>query len=237
MTDNRATVTLRALEQLGTVSLREHDMDTLLQRVVDLTKLLMPFEAEASVLLVAGRRPTTPASTGALATDCDVRQVETGQGPCLHAAGSGEITEVPDTRTDPRWRDYMDGAAERGALSSLSLPLPIAEDTVGALNIYARQARAFDAEARETIARFAPRATVAVANMHAYQDARNRADNLQVALQSRAVIDQAKGIVMAVHRVTAEEAFAMLVDRSQRENVKLRDLAERFIDDIIATDG
>ncbi|MBY8854388.1 ANTAR domain-containing protein, partial [Saccharothrix sp. MB29] len=74
-------------------------------------------------------------------------------------------------------------------------------------------------------------------NARRYVRARRQADQLQSALTSRAVIDQAKGIVMAVHQVDAEEAFNLLVDRSQRENLKLRDLAERFVDDVSQADG
>ena len=64
-------------------------------------------------------------STGELATDLDETQYERGQGPCLHAARTGELTEIPDTRTDNRWPDYMPRAVEHGDLSSLSVPLAI----------------------------------------------------------------------------------------------------------------
>jgi GAF domain-containing protein len=219
----------QALEQLGSLMLREHSMETLLQRVVDLTKVVMPGNPEASLLLIVGDRPTTPVFTGQLAMDCDEVQYGSGHGPCLHAATTGELTSVPDTRSDDRWQDYMKVAAERGALSSLSVPLPVAEGMAGALNIYAREPHAFDDDAKAAAERFVPYAAVAVANMHAYDDARAMADNLQRALESRAVIDQAKGILMERHKITADQAFQLLAQVSMHRNEKLRDVAEILV--------
>src|SRR4051794_2388547 len=139
-----------ALERLGRLSLRELSMDSLLQTVADLSKSAMPGNPETSVLLLVKDSPTTVVHTGQLAVDLDETQYERGHGPCLHAARTGELTEIADTRTDPRWRDYTRRAAERGNLSSLSVPLAIDEDArvSGALNIYARTPDAFDEESR-----------------------------------------------------------------------------------------
>jgi GAF domain-containing protein len=220
----------RALEQLGSLALREHSMETLLQRVVDLTKVVMPGHIEASITLLVNDKPTTAVFTGQLALDCDESQFGRGYGPCLHAATSGEMTYVEDTRTDPRWRDYMERAAERGALSSLSVPLPISEGLAGGMNIYAREPHAFgDAETQSAATQFVPYAAVAVANMHAYQDARTMADNLHLALESRAVIDQAKGILMERYKLTPDEAFQVLARISMQRNTKLRAIAEDLV--------
>jgi GAF domain-containing protein len=220
-----------ALEQLGRMALRDQSMETFLQRVCDLAVEVMPGETESSVLLLVGNKPRTAVFTGQLALDCDERQYATGHGPCLHAASTGELTEIADMQAETRWRDYAKQAAERGALSSLSVPLPIAEGVGGALNIYARTPHAFDDESRAVATRFGPYAGVALANMHAYQDARNMADNLQTALESRAVIDQAKGILMERHKFTADQAFQVLTRVSMQSNQKLRAVA----DDLVTT--
>jgi len=135
-----------ALERLGRLALRELSMDSLLQAVADLAKTVMPGNPETSVLLLVKDKPTTVAHTGQLAVDLDETQYERGHGPCLHAARTGELTEIADTRTETRWQDYTQRAAERGNLSSLSIPLVIDEDeqVTGALNVYARQPDAFE---------------------------------------------------------------------------------------------
>jgi GAF domain-containing protein len=219
--------TVQALERLGLLSLRRVSMADLLQRIADLAKTVMPGNPEASVSLLVADRPSTVVSTGRLATDLDETQYGRGHGPCLHAARTGELTEIADTRTDSRWPDYMPQAAEHGALSSLSVPLAIDEDeqVTGALNIYAREPGAFDEDSRSAATRFAPYAAVAAGNLHAYHSARDRADNLQTALESRGIIDQAKGILMDRHRLTADQAFQVLAQMSMKTNRKVRAIA------------
>jgi transcriptional regulator with GAF, ATPase, and Fis domain len=218
-----------AFDELGRMSLRQHSMESLLQAVSELSKQVMPGNPETSVFIQDRRQRFTVVSTGQLAMDLDEVQYAEDQGPCLHAASSGELTEVPDTRTETRWTRYMQRAAERGNLSSLSVPLAIDDGVSGALNIYAREAHAFDHDARSTATRFAPYASVAVGNMHDYQGAKDMARNLEVALDTRAVIDQAKGILMERHKLTADQAFQLLVDASSRTNTKLRTIAERLV--------
>ena len=218
-----------ALEQLGRMTLRDQSIESVLQTVVTLAKRVLPGNPEASITLLADGRPTTPSSTGELATYLDETQYGHGYGPCLESASTGLLVEIPDTAVEPRWSDYCRIAVEQGNRSSLSVPLPVSDRVSGALNVYAREAHAFDAEAKAAALRFAPYASVAMANMHAYQDARDMASNLQVALESRAKIDQAKGVLMARFGYSADDAFAHLVAVSQRRNVKLRDVAREVV--------
>jgi GAF domain-containing protein len=218
-----------ALEQLGRLTLTDHSMESLLQSVADLAKTVMPGNPEASITVQSPGRKTTVVSTGQLATDLDEVQYAEGYGPCLHAATTQQMVEIPDTRVEARWPDYARRAVEHGNLSSLSMPLGIDERRSGALNIYAREPHAFDADSRAAATRFAPYAAVALANMHAYEDARTMAGNLQVALETRAVIDQAKGILMERHKMTADEAFQAIVTVSNRTNRKLRDIADQLV--------
>ena len=220
-----------ALERLGSLSLRTVSMDDLLQNIADATKTVLPGTPEVSVTLLVEDHPSTVASTGELATALDERQYERGHGPCLHAARSGELTEIVDTRTEGRWPDYTPRAAEQGVLSSLSVPLAIDDDgqLAGALNIYARRPNAFDEAGRTAATRFAPYAAVAAGNLHALQSARDRADNLQAALETRAVIDQAKGILMDRRKLTADQAFQVLVQVSMTTNRKLRTIADDLV--------
>jgi len=219
----------RALAELGRLEFHELSIDSFLQRVVELTNVAMPRRGEVSISIAAGGRPSTAASTGQLALDCDESQYVNGAGPCLESAATGEVIEIPDVRVETRWPAYAERAAEVGALSSLSLPLLVNEQVKGSLNIYSRDSHAFDDEARAAAQKFAPYAGVAVSNMLAYQDARRLAANLQAALDSRAVIDQAKGILMERHKLTADVAFQVLVRRSMQTNRKVRELAEELV--------
>jgi GAF domain-containing protein len=218
------------LEYLGRVPERGQPMMGLLQRVTDLVKTVMPGNSEASVTLLVQQCPSTVVATGQLAVDLDEGQYERRHGPCLHAAATREIAEIRNTRTETRWPDHARRAAEHGSLSSLSVPLAIEDPQVaGALNIYARQPNAFDEDSRSVATRFAPYAAVAAGNLSLYQRALKRADSLEAALASRAVIEQAKGILMQRHKVTADEAFHILAWASIRTHIKVRYLAENLI--------
>lgn len=218
-----------AFEQLAGIALSEHSLHSVLQTVCDLTKQVVPGDVEASISLLVADKATTVVYTGRLALDLDESQYGRGYGPCLHAASSGEVVTVADSRTDPRWTDYMQRAVERGSLSSLSLPLGSPDQMGAALNVYAVEADAFDAETRRAGEKFARFAGVAVANIHAYQSAREVADNLQAALESRAVIEQAKGILIERHKITPDQAFQVLAKTSMAMNRKLRDIADDLV--------
>ncbi len=89
---------------------------------------------------------------------------------------------------------------------------------------------AFDEHSQQLAATFASYAAVALVNMHLYESTRRLAVNLAAAVASRAVIDQAKGILMSQRRCDPEQAFGLLVAASQRTNRKLRDVAQDLVD-------
>jgi GAF domain-containing protein len=220
-----------ALLRLGRLSLRELSMESLLQMIADLVTTVLPGDPEASVTLLVKGLPSTVASTGQLAIDLDEAQYGHGHGPCLHAARTGEPAEIADTLTESRWADYARSAAERGNRSSLSVPLVIDEDerVFGALNLYAPRPDAFDEESRSVALAFGPYAAVAAGNVYAYQSARNMADHLQAALESRAVIEQAKGVLIERYKVTPDHAFRLLAVASMNTNRKLRHIADDLV--------
>jgi GAF domain-containing protein len=219
-----------ALDRLGRIRLTDHDMRSLLGEIASLAQQRLPGRLDASVTLLTGDEAVTAVYTSDLALGLDEVQYERGHGPCLQAASVGEPVEIEDARSDPRWRDVLDVAVERGCLGSLSLPLPLHEQVSGALNVYARQPASFDEQSREFARRFASYGAVVAGNMLVYESALDRAKNLEAALASRAVIDQAKGILMERFKLTADQAFQALTRVSMESNTKVRDIAARFVD-------
>jgi len=226
-----------AVAELARLVFDTTTMDAMLQRIAELAKELIPGVAEASVTLVINDKPSTAACTGRLALDLDESQYGHGYGPCLEAAVGEEIQEITDAREETRWPDYAGSAVERGSLSSLSVPLPVREGIYGGLNLYAVEADGFDDDGRHISRAFASYAAVAVHNMHLYENTRDQAEHLDTAMRTRAVIEQAKGILMSQRRCDAEQAFALLAAASQRSNRKLRDIAEAIVDGVTASDG
>ena len=127
--------------------------------------------------------------------------------------------------------EFAEAAQAHGIQSSLSLPLVAGDEGLGALNLYARTANGFPPEDEALDVELAAAAAIVFANASAYREAVQLSDQLGEAMQSRAVIEQAKGILMARSpHLSAENAFDLLRKASQRENVKLRDIAQRLVE-------
>jgi GAF domain-containing protein len=227
--DQRSLDPTDAFAELGRIKLNETDLDGVMRKVADLAKRAVAGVDEASVTLVRGRRAQTAAFTGDLALDLDERQYEDGGGPCLDAAASTETVVVPDLAAEKRWPGYISHALEAGVRSSLSVGLPVHEKVTGALNLYATEVDAFDEDAVVLTQTFAGYAAVALANAHLYEATASLAQHLETAMESRAVIEQAKGIIMAERRCTPDEAFAILSSLSQDTNRKLREIAATLV--------
>jgi GAF domain-containing protein len=214
-----------AFVQLGRIKLADSDIGGILSKVADLAQRAIPGADEVSLTLIRGRRPYTATFTGELALACDERQYQAGHGPCLDAAERSVTLSLPDMERETRWPDYVPRAAEAGVHSSLSIGLPVQEAVRGALNIYATKPDAFDDDAVMVAQTFAAYAAVALANAHLYDTQVTLAEQMQAAMESRAVIEQAKGIIMGDRRCSADEAFAILSKISQDTNRKVREVA------------
>jgi GAF domain-containing protein len=223
------TESLGALHaELAGVVVVGRELPEVLTEIVQISRRAIPGAEAASITLIRAERPYTAAFDGQLAMDADELQYQRGYGPCLDAGRSDEVLLVTDMRIEPRWPDYARHAARLGVLSSLSVPLPFQGATIGALNNYAVASNAFgeaDVRLGEEVAAFV---AIAVANAEASARATDDALNMRRALASRAVIEQAKGILMERYKVTSDQAFTLLTHASQRSNVKLRDLAEEL---------
>ncbi|BCJ40649.1 transcriptional regulator [Actinoplanes ianthinogenes] len=219
-----------AFRELGRINLGETDLEGVLATVADLAKRTIPGAFEVSVTLIRDRGPHTVASTGTAADRIDKWQYERGSGPCLDACRQGATLCVDDASAERRWPGWAEQAGSVGVRSALSVGLPIRERVGAALNIYAEAVCAFDDDAVALAETFAGYAAVALANAHLYDTTMTLAQHMQTAMETRAVIEQAKGIIMGQRRCDADEAFAILARASQESNRKLRDVAGDLVE-------
>jgi GAF domain-containing protein len=220
-----------AFAELSKIMLGEEPLSATLAQVAELAKQTIPGAAEVSVTLIQNERVESLVFTGPLASDLDERQYEAGFGPCMDAALSGTTVVIEDTSDSPTYPDFGRAAHRKGITRTMSIGLPAQRRTIGALNVYATDGGAFDQTAQELALTFAGYAAVALANAGLYASTAQLAANLQRALESRAIIDQAKGILMARHGVSADEAFDMISRQSQLTNRKVRDIAAELAAD------
>ena len=204
-------------------------LSEVLEELALLAKQVLPESPEVSVTLLKGERAQTAAFTGPVAIELDERQYDKGFGPCLDAAVSGEKIQLVMADPDNPYPDWARMAQQQGVTHSMSLGLPVATPKVGALNVYNSTGRPFSADAERIAGSFATFAGIVIANAGLQQDLVDLAAQLEAAVRSRAVIDQAKGIIMAQNRCSGEDAFRVLVRASQSRNVKLALLAEQLV--------
>jgi GAF domain-containing protein len=214
------------LRELSRVVLAGRTLEDVLTEVTALAAKWVPGAESTSITLIRGDRPFTAAHHGEMALAADELQYEKGTGPCMDAGRGGVVLRIDDAREEPRWPEYMAHVQETGVRSSLSVPLPYQGTSVGALNIYSGQAAAFaSAESLEAGLEVAETIAVAVVNADAHAQLSDQARNMRLAMDSRAVIEQAKGVLMAQRHVDADQAFEILREASQRYNRKLREIA------------
>ena len=218
-----------AFAELGQIKLGDGDLHAVLGRVAELARRTLPGAVAASVTLIEADRAYTAAFTGPLAWDLDETQYHEGHGPCLEAARSARTVTVPDLAAETRWPGFAAHALDAGLRCCLSVALPLPEAVAGALNIYASQPAAFDPDAIDLAQTFGGYAAVAIANAHLYQATATLAENMRRAMETRAVIEQAKGILVAQQHCTPEQAFELLIRLSQATHRKLRDCATDLV--------
>lgn len=221
--------TTAAFAELAKITLADTSLNEVMDRIAEVTRDVVPGADEASVTLVTGEMTSTAAATGELALNLDEAQYEQGYGPCLDAARGMTTLVIRDMSTESRWPKYAPIAVSLGAGSSISIGLPIQAAVVGGLNIYSKQPLALGEESIELAEEFASYAAVALANAQAYSSAAQLAKQMQEAMASRAVIEQAKGVIMTNQRCTPDQAFMILSKASQNSNRKLRELAAEIV--------
>ena len=205
-------------------------MGDTLHRVTELAEQAIPQAEMTGITMLVDEQPTTAVFTDPTAPEIDESQYASGRGPCLDAFRTQQVLIIDCTEEDDRWPEFGEAAAEHGILSTMSIPMVAAGRGVGAMNFYARRLDAFGDNEVEVGHKFAEQAAIVLANADAYWTAHTLSENLNEALESRAVIEQAKGVLMAQSGIGSEEAFDLLRRASQRENRKLRDIAVEIVE-------
>jgi GAF domain-containing protein len=218
------------IAELSRLLVNEEALGDTLQRVADLACRTLEGADVAGVTMLQDGKPTTTVYTDPTSPQVDSAQYETGVGPCLDAFRHQKVFRIESTEEDEQWSAFSKACLEHGIMSTLSLPLGVRGNGIGALNLYAREAAAFSENDEQLGLMFASQASVALANAQIYESAYRMTQQLQEALTSRATIDQAKGMLMAQHDIGGDEAFNILRTTSQRENRKLRELAQEMVD-------
>ena len=189
-------------------------------------------DIECAVTLKLRRRPATVAASSARALELDNLEQALGDGPCIRALREMAPVLIDDVAKDSRWRTYCRQLTERNVHSTLGVPLEITADASAALNFFATSPGVFTADVYDKALGFAAAAHNALHLSVRINNAQNRADDLEAALESRTAINLACGVIMAQNRCSQEEAMEILTKVSSNRNRKLRDVAKELIEQL-----
>lgn len=214
------------------------DVTEMLGEIAQFAVQAIPGADSASVIVVdpnsRKEQPYARAVTADFVEAIDTVQYDDGrEGPCLTCLQSQRPTVSGSLGSDQRWPKFGGRVARLGVHSVLALPLSVDGVTIGAVNTYARARDAFAERAVALGSQFSGPAAVSVYHAHLLDQARQRTQRLQRALESRAVIDQAIGILRSRSGDTAEDAFTRLTQISQHEHTKLNIVAERLVEEAV----
>jgi GAF domain-containing protein len=216
---------------------RLHEADSardVLTMIVATAVEAVPGCDHASVSHRRGRQLLSESSNDEIGPTLDRIQSETQEGPCLDAIRTGEPTASEHLQSDPRWPSYGPrSASESPVRSSVAIPLLDRRGVIGALDLFADSEGTFGQEDDEVVG------VAAILAAHAGPGlaAALYREDMQVALERRDIIGQAKGILMARSAIDADAAFNVLVRASQRLNVKLAEVAQRLVSGALRMDA
>jgi hypothetical protein len=215
-----------ALAAVATLLAAERDLLGVLQLVTELAVATIdPCDHADVMVLTRSGEATVPAASDWIGPRIVSMESELQQGPCLAAARTATVVRIDDHATDDRFPAFTARClAETPVRSSVGLHVTAGRRTFGAIDLYADRAHAFSDEDTGAGALFAVHAGIAIAAASAQEE-------FDEALRSRDVIGQAKGILMARAGISEDAAFGQLRAASQRLNVKLRDVAQRVVDE------
>jgi transcriptional regulator with GAF, ATPase, and Fis domain len=231
VTDTRETLLLRTLVTLADSLVADYDIVELLHTLVDQTNDLFDTAASGICMGPTGQQPEVIVSTS---EECDTlqrAQARVGEGPCIEALATGRVVSVENRpEMAERWPKFA-AAAEAFPFSSVhAIPMRLRGETIGSLNLFRDHEGALNRDDAIAVQALADVATISVLQQRAIRDGTVVRDQLQKALVSRAIIEQAKGVLSQTHRLDMEAAFRLLRHHSRRTQTPISVVAAGVVD-------
>lgn len=225
---------LSSIEELAVLLVEETGLTELLEQVLELTSRAVEVSAAVSVTVVddEGAHATAAASSQD-ARAVDDAQYEFDEGPCVEALRTGREHRFDDLTELDRWPLFRERALALGFGSVLAVPLRAGTETIGCLNVFAAEPGGLTADDRLIARRIAAPAAATLANARAYRRVSRLAEQLQGALERRALIERAKGVLIADGVSDQREAMARLERSSREQGRPLSEVAADVLDRLV----
>ncbi len=215
-------------ERAGAIASDADLVDATLRLVVELARVTVAGADGVSVSLRRHGRLATVAASDRTVLEMDAEQYAAGEGPCVDASINGRRFHTRSLDDEDRWPTFVPKARALGIQAILSSPLMAHDQSVGALNIYSLQPRAFAEDDQSLAMRFATEASAILTEAGVDISDDRRSERFQASLRSREVIAEAQGVLMEREGISEEEAYTVLRVHSQRTGISLRAWAEEI---------
>lgn len=223
---------LQCYEDLGEALLEPYDIGEMLYRITDQVVHVLGIDGAGISLARDGQALTFVTASDRRVAGVEDHQVSKGEGPCQDAFATGRQVHVADLRRDPPWPGYAATAMAHGLHAVAGLPMPVSSRRIGAMDLYRAEPGPWAPEDLRVAQVLANMTSGYILHNMELSQSRTLATQLQEALDSRIIIEQAKGIVAARHEITPNAAFERLRRLARNSNRRLHQVCR----DIVAGD-
>jgi GAF domain-containing protein len=227
--EGRERVLTEAFVKLADTLVTDYDVIDLLHRLCDDSVALLPVDAAG--LLLSDQRGTlrVVSSSTEQVHLVELFQLQADEGPCLDCFRTSRQTVAADLDDEPRWPRFVARARQAGYRSVHALPLRLRSETIGALNLFGSTPGALSTHTLRVGQALADVATIGILHERALRRQEVLAEQLQGALNSRVIIEQAKGMLAERGRIDLPQAFALLRSHARARQQRLSDLARDVV--------
>jgi GAF domain-containing protein len=224
-----ATGLQRALDQLAELRTAPTTIEAALERVVETADALFQVDGTALMLVDRDQVLRNLAASDRRAALLEGLQAEHGEGPCVDAFDGKQPVRSDDLAGEDRWPAFAPAAAARRLLAVLASPIPYSDQAVGVVAVFAAEPHPWTEAEQEAIVAFTELVALLILNAMEARDRGRLAGELQVALDSRVVIEQAKGVLVGRHGLTTRQAFERLRRQARDQRRPLSEVARAVV--------
>ncbi|WP_213816774.1 GAF and ANTAR domain-containing protein [Glaciihabitans sp. dw_435] len=232
MTDEtaRAEALFNVFTTLADTLVADYDVIDLLQTLVESCHDHLDADSAGLLLANSAGQLEVVASTSDANTLVEVMQLDANAGPCLESFRTQQIVSLPDVEVaSERWSRFAATALGQGIHSVYAIPLRLRDSTIGTLNLMRNERGELNREDIRAAQALADVATIGILQERAIRDASAVRDQLQGALTSRIVIEQAKGVVAETANLSMDEAFTLIRKHARSNQTPLSEVAQKLV--------
>lgn len=211
----------QALTELGKLRFGEMSVEDALQEIVQTTHTIFDVDGAGLMLADTNHHLRNVAVSDERLGHLEDLQIEHQEGPCISAFDDKELVAAQDLGEDPRWPYFSAAAVARGVRAVLASPLPYNQDAVGVVAVLSEDRHPWSPEGELALLAFTDLAALLIASMMQGEQQTELAEQLRSALNSRAVIEQAKGVLIGQQGLSAHAAYVQLRAQARAERRKL----------------